>query len=252
MRADSFFAAKYGSRTRAKDALAKGSILRAGRALAPADEVREGDVFTFLDEEDYVSRGAYKLARGLQAFGADAAGCVFADLGASTGGFCDVLLRAGAARVYAVDVGSSQLDARLRADGRVVVMDGVNARYLTPADFPERLDGVVCDLSFISLRLVLPAVRGLLAEGGRAFVLFKPQFECGGKGLKKGGILPVKLHADLLKTFYDDCMALTLAPRDIVNAPLHPHKNVEYLVYLSCGDTPIAREEFLRRAANLV
>lgn len=253
MRADSFFAKKFGSRTRAKEALLSGKILRGGKPLSPSDDVREGDDFTFSEEtEEYVSRGAYKLLRGLDVFGERVEGEVFADLGASTGGFSDVLLRRGAKRVYAVDVGESQLDGRIAADGRVVVMDNTNARYLKKADFPEQLGGIVSDLSFISLKLVLPAAAELLEEGGRAFVLFKPQFECGGKGLGKGGILPVKYHAALLADFYQFCIAHALAPQNIVNAPLRERKNVEYIVFLKKDAAPIASEEFLRRAARYI
>lgn len=252
MRADSFFADKYGSRTRAKDTLLKGRVIRNGKRVAPSDDVSPEDAFIFADDaEEYVSRGAYKLARGLDVFGESPEGLTFADLGASTGGFCDVLLRRGAALVYAVDVGTCQLDDRIRADGRVVVMDGVNARYLTSSDFPRALDGIVSDLSFISLRLVLPAVAALLADGGKAFVLFKPQFECGGIGLGKGGILPVKYHRTLLAEFYDFCCGLSLAPQNIVNAPLHARKNVEYIVYLKKGGAPVSPSDFLRRAADL-
>ena len=253
MRADSFFAAKFGSRTRAKEELLRGRVLRGGKPLSPSDDVREGDEITFVEDgESYVSRGGYKLARGLDVFGENVSGCVFADLGASTGGFCDVLLRRGARRVYAVDVGESQLDPRLAADPRVRVMDSTNARYLSRRDFPEPLDGVVSDLSFISLKLVLPAVSDLLTESGRAFVLFKPQFECGGKGLGKGGILPVRYHRALLAEFFAFCSALALAPQNIVNAPLSARKNVEYVVFLKKGAPAADTETLLRRAAALI
>lgn len=252
MRADSFFAEKFGSRTRAKEVLLRGGVRRSGKPLSPSDEVREGDTFTFAEADDYVSRGAYKLLRGLEHFSQCVEGAVFADLGASTGGFCDVLLRRGAKRVYAVDVGTAQLDARLRADSRVVIMDGVNARYLKAKDFPEPLDGIVSDLSFISLKLILPAVQALLGEGGRAFVLFKPQFECGGRGLSKGGILPAKHHAVLLEDFYDFCRTLGLAPQGIVNAPLHERKNVEYVVFLKKGAIPCDKVQFWQQAAQLL
>ena len=131
-------------------------------------------------------------------------------------------------------------------------MDETNARYLTRADFGMTLDGVVSDLSFISLKLVLPAVADLLDDGGRAFVLFKPQFECGGKGLGKGGILPVRYHRALLADFYAFCMTLSLAPRAIVCAPVHPHKNIEYVVFLQKGGTPIPPEAFLKNAEKSI
>ena len=253
MRADSFFAEKFGSRTRARDALRNGLVLRSGKPLEPSDEIQEGDSFEFLsDGSEYVSRGGYKLERGLDVFGESVSDGVFADLGASTGGFTEVLLRRGARHVYAVDVGKAQLAPSLMQDDRVTVMDETNARYLVREDFPESLDGVVSDLSFISLKLVLPAVAQLLEEGGRAFVLFKPQFECGGHGLGKGGILPVKYHRALLAEFYAFCLTLGLSPRAIVNAPVHPHKNIEYIVFLQKGASPLSVDVFLQRSEKIL
>jgi len=137
----------------------------------------------------YVSRGAGKLEEALERFRVDPRGMVCADLGASTGGFTDLLLQRGAERVYAVDVGYGQLHPRLRADPRVVVRERENARYLTAASLGERVDLLVGDLSFISLRLVLPAVRELLQPGGRAILLVKPQFEVGKGEVGKGGVV---------------------------------------------------------------
>jgi 23S rRNA (cytidine1920-2'-O)/16S rRNA (cytidine1409-2'-O)-methyltransferase len=147
----------------------------------------------------WVSRGALKLLRALEAFAIDPRGWTCADLGASTGGFTDVLLQHGAARVYAVDVGYGQLHPRLRGDPRVVVRERENARALTAAALGEPVDLVVGDLSFISLRLVLPAVRDLLRPGGLAALLVKPQFEVGKGEVGKGGVVrdPAKRQAAL-------------------------------------------------------
>ena len=249
MRADKFFTEKFGSRTKAHNALERGLVLRNGRPLAPKDEVREGDVFTFAEEgSQFVSEGGYKLERGLESFAYEVEGKVFADLGASTGGFTDCLIQHGAKRVYCVDVGTSQLDPKLEKTGKIVVMDGTNARFLTSGSFPEPIDGIVSDLSFISLKLVLPAISDILPSGGSALVLFKPQFECGGKGLGKSGILPVRLHSDLLGEFYEFCVRLGHAPCDIVNAPIRPKKNVEYVVWLKKGGNSVPIEPFLRKA----
>lgn len=252
MRADKFFAARFGSRNKAKEMLKAGRISSGGRILAPDDEISEKDEFTVSDGLDFVSQGGKKLERGLSFFGERVEGLVFADLGASTGGFTDCLLRRGAKKVYCVDVGESQLDERLAADPRVVVMDKTNARYLTAERFPEPLDGVAADLSFISLRLVLPAVRDLLVRGGKAFVLFKPQFECGGKGLGKSGILPRARHAELLGAFYDFCIALGLAPRGAVAAPVVPKKNIEYILFLEKDGIAVNRADFLASAENFL
>ncbi len=139
--------------------------------------------------EEHVSRGAHKLIAGLDAFAVDPAGLVCLDVGASTGGFTDVLLRRGARRVYAVDVGYGQLDARLRADPRVVVLERTNARHLTAAQVPEPVDLVVCDASFISLRTVLPAPLALAGAEARLVALIKPQFEVGKGRVGKGGVV---------------------------------------------------------------
>ncbi len=135
----------------------------------------------------YVSRGGLKLEAALDHFGVAPSGRVCADLGASTGGFTDCLLQRGATRVYAVDVGQAQLAWSLRTDARVVVMEKTNARHL--ASLPEPVSLVVGDLSFISLRLILPTVRRLLASGGEAVVLVKPQFEVGRAHVGKGGLV---------------------------------------------------------------
>lgn len=251
MRADKFFAARYGSRTKAAQALNCGLVLCGGKALSPKDEVGEGDAFTFLSAaESFVSNGGYKLARGLDCFGQSVEGEVFADLGASTGGFTDCLLQRGARHVFCVDVGESLLDASVAKDSRVTVMDRTNARYLKRENFPVPLDGVVSDLSFISLKLILGAVSDLLDNGKRAFVLFKPQFECGGKNLGKNGILPRRYHGSLLRDFYHFCISLFLSPMGIVNAPLREKKNVEYIIFLEKGGKSIFLEEFLHSASS--
>jgi 23S rRNA (cytidine1920-2'-O)/16S rRNA (cytidine1409-2'-O)-methyltransferase len=137
----------------------------------------------------YVSRGALKLERALEVFPVDPRGKTCADLGASTGGFTDLLLQRGAARVFAVDVGYGQLHARLRADPRVVVRERENARLLDAEKLGARVDLVTGDLSFISLRLVLPAVKAILRSGGDALLLVKPQFEVGKGEVGKGGVV---------------------------------------------------------------
>ncbi len=252
MRADKFFSEKFGSRTKAKEALAAGRVLRDGKPLGPADNIEEGDRFTVLDGEDFVSNGGRKLERAFAVFGLHAAGKTYADLGASTGGFTDCLLRHGAARVYCVDVGKSQLDGRIAADPRVVVMDETNARFLGPESFPTPLDGLVSDLSFISLRLVLPAMSAILPETGEAVVLFKPQFECGKGGVGKSGIVSPAKHRALLSAFYDDCLCVGLAPQAIVNAPIFPKKNVEYVVWLRKDLPPLAKDRWLLQAEKFL
>lgn len=137
----------------------------------------------------FVSRGGGKLEAAFERFALDVTGLICLDIGASTGGFTDCLLQHGAARVYAIDVGRGQIDWRLRTDPRVVVMDGINARYLKPADVPEAGQFAVVDVSFISLTLILPPVTRLLVPGAQLVTLIKPQFEAGRDRVGKGGVV---------------------------------------------------------------
>ncbi len=252
MRADKLFAERFGSRTKAKEALEKGLVLLNGKPVSPKDTVNETDAFIFLSEaETFVSAGGKKLARGLDVFGISVKDGIFADFGASTGGFTDCLLQRGAKRVYCVDVGESQLAPRLASDSRVVVKDKTNARYLKKEDFPETIGNIVSDLSFISLKLVLPAIEKILPQQGNAFVLFKPQFECGGVGLGKSGILPHKYHGELLRDFYAFCIGLHLAPQNIVNAPVIKKKNIEYIVHLIKGGKAVSEWEFMQKIPKI-
>jgi len=157
---------------------------KAGTAVAEDAEVRVAG-----PEHPYVSRGGVKLAAALDAFSIDPSGLVCADVGASTGGFTDCLLQRGARRVYAIDVGYGQLDARLRGDPRVVTLEKVNARALTREHLPEPPSFASMDVSFISVRLVLPALVPLLAAGATVVVLVKPQFEAGRAEVGRGGIV---------------------------------------------------------------
>src|SRR3989442_13999399 len=174
------------SRERAQALILAGVVrvdgARADRAAAP---VRDGSDVAVDPGRRYVSRGGDKLAGALDAFAVDVRGRVAIDVGASTGGFTDVLLQRGAARVHAVDVGRGQLDWKLRSDPRVALHEGVNAREGIP--IAERVDLVVADVSFISLRLVLPPALALLRDGGDVVALVKPQFEAGRGAVRTGG-----------------------------------------------------------------
>lgn len=159
-------------------------VTKAG-ALVSSDDVLELET----PEHPWVGRGGIKLAHALESFAIDPKSLVCADIGASTGGFTDVLLSRGARRVYAIDVGHGQLDTKLRTDPRVVCMERINARNLTASDLPEPVDLVTIDVSFISLRLILPPVRNILSRPGRVVALIKPQFEVGRGEVGKGGIV---------------------------------------------------------------
>lgn len=234
MRADKFFADKFGSRTKAAEELTAGRILRGGKALSPKDEVSEADEFTFLSaSERFVSSGGYKLSRALKEFSFSCFGKVFVDIGASTGGFTDCLLQNGAKKVFAVDVGESLLHPTLSNDPRVVCMDNVNARYLSQKDFPCSIDGVTADVSFISLKHIFPVISAILGiEPKDAFVLIKPQFECEKQGIGKSGIVRLSRHKDIIKNVLSFAAQSALTPVEITNAPLKKGKNLEYILHL--------------------
>lgn len=179
------------SRARAQALILAGVVFLGERRLDKAGLMVPADAAIEVRGRDhpYVSRGGVKLAHALDHFAIDPSGAVCLDVGASTGGFTDVLLRRGAARVYAVDVGHGQLDWRLRQDARVIVLERLNVRALDRRHVPEPVDLVVCDVSFISLTLALPAAMALTAPGARLAALIKPQFEAGREQVGKGGIV---------------------------------------------------------------
>ncbi|MEQ9640113.1 MAG: TlyA family RNA methyltransferase [Alphaproteobacteria bacterium] len=179
------------SRAKAQALIMAGKVRSGERRLDKPGQPVAADIELSLDqpEHPWVSRGGQKLAHGLDHFALPAQGLTCLDVGASTGGFTDVLLQAGAARVYAVDVGHGQLDWRLRQDERVVVLERTNARYLTFEQVPEAVQAVVCDASFIGLRTVLPAALALAAPGAWLVALVKPQFEVGRDKVGKGGVV---------------------------------------------------------------
>jgi 23S rRNA (cytidine1920-2'-O)/16S rRNA (cytidine1409-2'-O)-methyltransferase len=179
------------SRTRAQALIMAGTVFSAERRIAKAGELLPEDAPLEVRGRDHpwVSRGGLKLDHGLAHFGFQVTGAVALDVGSSTGGFTDVLLSRGAARVYAVDVGTNQLAWKLRQDPRVVVLEQTNARHLTAALIPEPIDVVVCDASFIGLAKVLEVPLGLARAGARLVALIKPQFEAGRAEVGRGGVV---------------------------------------------------------------
>ena len=171
-------------------------------------------------ERTYASRGGDKLAGALDAFAVEVTGKLVLDLGASTGGFTDCLLGRGAARVYAVDVGRGLIDARLRDDPRVILVEGFNARFLSAAQVPELVDLATADLSFISLRLVLPALLTRVKPEGEILLLVKPQFELGRGEVGRGVVRDPALHARAITSVAAACSALGLRIRGVVASPL--------------------------------
>ena len=188
----------------------------------------------------YVSRGGLKLEKAMQVWPIDLKGAVCADIGASTGGFTDCMLQNGARLVYAVDVGYNQLDWRLRTHPQVVCMERTNARYLTAEQIPEPLDFFSVDVSFISLSLILPALRPLIREGGQAVCLVKPQFEAGKEKVGKHGVVrDPAVHLEVLERFLDHAAQSDFTIKDITFSPIKgPEGNIEYLGYLQAGFCP--------------
>ncbi len=185
----------------------------------------------------YVSRGGLKLEKAMKTFPIDLHGVTAMDCGASTGGFTDCMLQNGAAKVYAVDVGYGQLDWKLRNDSRVVNLERTNARYLTRAEIPEPLEFVSVDVSFISLGLILPALRPLLAENAQMVCLVKPQFEAGREKVgKKGVVRDPKVHVEVLEQFLRHAAQSDLTVKGLTFSPVKgPEGNIEYLGWLSAA-----------------
>ena len=189
----------------------------------------------------YVSRGGLKLEKALRYFGVKPEGFVCSDSGASTGGFTDCLLQQGASKVFAIDVGYGQLDWKIRSDPRVVVMERTNIRYVTPQDLGELLDLSVIDVSFISLKIVLPAIKNLLKpDQGQVLCLIKPQFEAGKEKVgKKGVVREPETHKEVLDSFVELAHNLDFSIRGMTFSPVKgPEGNIEFLAHLTLEDLP--------------
>jgi 23S rRNA (cytidine1920-2'-O)/16S rRNA (cytidine1409-2'-O)-methyltransferase len=260
------------TRSKAQALILAGSVRVGGAPRARAGDLVADDAeITVAAPLPYASRGGYKLAHALDSFALDPRGLVALDVGASTGGFTHVLLQRGAARVYAVDVGYGQLDWRLRQDPRVIVLDRTNIRYLEalPQTNDERrtmndeqevrassfiihhssLAGcATIDVSFISLRLVLPAVQRLIAPGAWVVALIKPQFEAGARQVGKGGVVrdPV-VHAAVLRDVLQFAAGAGLAPHGLARSPISgPAGNVEFLAWLGGAGPELELERAIR------
>lgn len=225
------------SRERARSLIMSGEVFwggrridKAGESIAPdaVPEVRSGGC-------PFVSRGGYKLEKPLEKYAIDISGAVALDVGASTGGFTDCMLKHGARRVYSVDVGYGQLDWRLRSDPRVTVMERTNARFMERSWFDERPDFATMDVSFISIRLILPHIFECLSEDGRAVVLVKPQFEAGrGKVGKNGVVRDREVHREVLAGAARFAVGAGFALEHMDFSPITgPKGNIEFLLVLS-------------------
>lgn len=224
------------SRERAKTTIMEGSVyVNSQKADKPGMQVSEKDSIEVRGKAlAYVSRGGLKLEKALDFFGVDPKDKLVIDAGASTGGFSDCLLKRGAKKIYAVDVGYGQLAWSIRNDERVVCMERTNVRYLTHESIPEELDLAVIDVSFISLSLVLPAIYNLLSENGEVLCLIKPQFEAGREKVgKKGVVRDPAVHIEVLEQFCVGAESMNFSVYGITFSPITgPEGNIEFLGHL--------------------
>ena len=224
------------SRERAKADIMSGLVYVAGQRVDKAGTSVPEDAEIELRGSSlaFVSRGGLKLEKALDTFGVTPNGKICVDCGASTGGFTDCMLKRGAEKVYAIDVGYGQLAWSLRSDERVVVMERTNIRYVTHEQVPDEIQLAVIDVSFISLRIVLPAVKALLAPNGEIVCLIKPQFEAGKEKVgKKGVVRDISVHKEVLRDFVANAEALGFGVKGITFSPIKgPEGNIEYLGWL--------------------
>lgn len=188
----------------------------------------------------YVSRGGFKLEKAMKVFPINLENKITMDIGASTGGFTDCMLQNGARKVYSVDVGYGQLDWKLRNDDRVVNLERTNVRYITNEQVPDKIDFFSVDVSFISLKLVLPPARSLMADRAYAVCLIKPQFEAGKENVgKKGVVRDPKVHCDVVNSIVEFCIGNGFDVLGLDYSPIKgPEGNIEYLIYLRKSDIP--------------
>ena len=224
------------SRTKAQALIMAGTVYSNEQKIAKAGQpIKDDQPLTVRSKEHpWVSRGGMKLIKAIEEFNIQLEDATVIDVGCSTGGFTDVALTQGAAKVYGVDVGHGQLAWKLRGDERVVVMEKNNARYLTAEDIPDPIDLVVCDASFISLKTVLPAALSLVRSGGACAALIKPQFEVGKGRVGKGGVVrDPELHQEVcddIRAWLDDLEGWSV--KGITTSPIKgPEGNIEFLIY---------------------
>lgn len=237
------------SREKAKTLIMAGQVYVDGqKADKPGDTFSEDAAVEVRGKGlPYVSRGGLKLEKAMREFGLQLQGCTCMNIGASTGGFTDCMLQNGAQRVYSVDVGYGQLAWSLRTDPRVVNLERTNARYLTREQVPEEIDFFSVDVSFISLTLILPAVRPLLAEHGQAMCLIKPQFEAGREKVGKKGVVRDKaVHEEVIEKIRSFALENGFSVLGLTFSPVKgPEGNIEYLIYLERSEAPSQGEQVL-------
>jgi 23S rRNA (cytidine1920-2'-O)/16S rRNA (cytidine1409-2'-O)-methyltransferase len=241
------------SREKAKALVVAGAVFINGRRCDKPSFILSGDEKVEMKaQEEFVSRGGKKLEKAIKTFHIDLKGVTAVDVGASTGGFTDCMLQNGAEFVYAVDVGRGQLAWKLRSDSRVKSMERVNARFLSPDMFDREIHFASIDVSFISLKLVLPAVKSILTAPYNIVALIKPQFEAGrDKVGKKGVVRDVAIHTEVIKGVLDFTRGAGFAVAGLTYSPIKgPEGNIEYLVLLRDGEevSEISAERVVKEA----
>ncbi len=244
------------SREKAKALIMSGSVYVNGKKTDKSGVlVTDDDKIEVRAEDEFVSRGGYKLKKALSVFKIDLSNKTAMDVGASTGGFTDCMLKNGAAKVYSVDVGYGQLSWKLRNDERVINLERTNARYLNSKIIPCKVDFVSIDASFISLTLILPAVYPLIKESGICVALIKPQFEAGREKVGKNGVVrDESVHCEVIGKIYDFSEELGFSVTGLDYSPIKgPKGNIEYLICLKKDENindAFNKQELIRDVVN--
>ena len=245
------------SREKAQAAIMEGRVLLGLKRIDKASELvcTDANLTIKAPENNYVSRGALKLEKAIRVFGAELQDKVVMDIGASTGGFTDVCLRNGAKHVYSIDVGYGQLDWKLRNDPRVTVMERTNARFLTPDMFDRIPDATVMDVSFISIRLIIPSAYAVMGDAGVFYTLIKPQFEAGRKHVGKNGVVrDPAVHEQVIEEIVSFTDSIGLQVRKLDFSPITgPKGNIEFLAEIRKKDTrtePLTAERIRETVEN--
>lgn len=238
------------SREKAKALIKEGNVSVDGNIETKAGTMCDEDAVIRIEGEQlpYVSRGGLKLKKAIDSFGITLEADICMDVGASTGGFTDCMLKHGASKVYSVDVGHDQLDKSLRQDDRVVCMEGVNVRYISEEDIDEALDFVSIDVSFISLTKVLLPVKALMKQEAEMVCLIKPQFEAGRENIGKNGVVKNrKIHEDVINVVRNFAIDIGFTVLGLEFSPIKgPEGNIEYLIYLknsACAENRVLSQQ---------
>lgn len=233
------------TREKAQALIMSGVVLVNGQKVdKPGTKVKTDVEITIKESLPFVSRGGFKLQKALQVFKIDVKEKVCLDVGSSTGGFTDCLLQHGAKKVYAVDVGKHQLHEKLRKDPRVISIEEFNARYLSEKEIPEKIDIIVCDVSFISTTKILPNLCSLLNQNFEGVVLIKPQFELSKKEVRDGVVKDPQLHVKAIKSTVESLSKSCYRIVDLDHSPIKgPKGNIEFLAHIKCEGQQIDDEK---------